>query len=123
MTIRPDLANDMRHSLEIVQHLKDVEIARDFYRALCNVEWFKDVNLSEDIKIINRLKDNDVPASTYSWRASGGLIAEIRSDHYGTNEDYMDFYCSGDEAYVSPLVKECFKKLGWRPGPHFTERR
>lgn len=46
-----------------------------------------------------------------SWRYAGGLVAEIRDQ----GEDYMDFYCSGNEGEVDECVAEDLASLGWIP--------
>jgi hypothetical protein len=73
---------------------------------------------------------------TASWRAAGGIVAELRNK----GEDYMDYYCSGmkgglsydtkdddkyfeDNKYVSEgevtdEIAEDLNKLGWMPVPY-----
>jgi isochorismate hydrolase len=111
------LEEDMKASPEIIAYCADEGIAADFYRALCNMRWRK-VNLRpDDEKIIDRLKGEEPDVWSCSWRYAGGIIADIRNDHHGKSEDYMDFYCAGEEGTVTPLVKECFEKLGWEQYP------
>ncbi len=99
----------------VIAYLEDREIAADFYRALCNVDWLAPKNLSEEEIIIERLKGNTNDIYSCSWRYAGGIIADIRNDHYNTTENYMDFYCAGDEGTVTDLVRECFARMGWEP--------
>ena len=110
--LKADLALDMRDNELIVSCLEDIEIAKDFYRALCDVEWFKVNLLPEDEEIIERLKGTRKVWSC-SWRSAGRIISDIRNQKFNTNESYLDFYCSGDEGNVSELVEGCFKKIGW----------
>lgn len=42
-----------------------------------------------------------------SWRYAGGLVASIRD----CGENYLDFYCSGDEGSLA--AEEDLNKLGW----------
>ena len=45
-----------------------------------------------------------------SWRYAGGLIAQIRSK----GENYLDFYCSGNEGKVSEEIKKDLNEMGWK---------
>ena len=74
--------------------------------------------IPDDERIINRLKGIEEELWHCSWRHAGGIIAEIRSKHYNTNEDYMNFYCSGNEETITDLVRDCFEKMGWKPRPY-----
>ena len=73
------------------------DLARKFYAALCNMDWTN--------------KNGVVYGCT--WRSAGGLIADMRD----MGEDYMDFYCSGNEGFVDPQVACLLSKLGWAPLP------
>jgi hypothetical protein len=109
---------EMMEDAIVIAYLKDVQIARDFYRALCNVQWVKISHLPEDEQIIEKLKGigpNFIWSVT--WRSAGGIIADIRNKYYNTSDDYMDFYCSGDEGHITDLVRECFYRMGWKPLP------
>ncbi len=110
-----DLEAEMMADAVVINLIADKKIAADFYRALCNMDWLASKNLPEDEKIIERLRGNDRDIYSCSWRHAGGIIAEIRNMHYHKNENYMDFYCSGDEGTVTPLVRECFGRMGWEP--------
>lgn len=112
-----DLERDMSEDSTVISYLKDKEVAKEFYRALCNMRWERIVKLPDDVRIINKLKGVRSDIYSVTWRGAGGIIADIRNKHYNTSEDYMDFYCSGLEGEVNPLVEKCFKKLGWRRCP------
>lgn len=73
---------------------EDINFATDCYRALCNMQWY-----------------NVYSNATYncSWRYAGGLIAILRD----CGENYIDFYCSGDEGYVSEEINNIFNHYGW----------
>lgn len=79
----------------LFSRLADRDFAEDAYRCLCNVEW----------------RHEDGSRYSCSWRYAGGLIAELR-DH---NEDYMDFYCSGQEGSVREDIAELMAARGWTP--------
>ena len=76
---------------------RDVSIARAVYGALCNVEWMH----------------RDGARYTCTWRDAAGLVAEIRNTVSGTNEDYMDWYCSGGEGTVAALISDRLATRGW----------
>lgn len=46
-----------------------------------------------------------------SWRYAGGMIADIRAE----GENYMDFYCSGNEGNVDGEFELDMEQLGWKP--------
>jgi hypothetical protein len=100
----------------VIDYLTDLAIAEEFYSALCNVNWYikRSPEPEEDL-IIRKLKGERDGYWTCSWRTAGGYIAEIRNTHHDKKEDYMDFYCSGNEGIISDLVRECFDRMGWTP--------
>jgi hypothetical protein len=112
-----DLEAEMKKDAIVAAYLKDVEIAKDFYRALCNMRWKKKDWLTPHDMTVARLKGDEPGVWSCSWRYAGGIIADIRNLHYNTTEDYMDFYCSGSESDISDIVKECFNRMGWIPYP------
>ena len=119
MDVRRDTVNleiEMHKDAIVISHLGDESVAKQFYAALCNMRWRKIGHGPEDEQLIRRLK-GDFDVWSCSWRGAGGIIAGIRNIHYNTNEDYMTFYCSGNEGDVSTLVEECFKRMGWVPLP------
>lgn len=114
MDIRFDLEAEMKKDAIVIAYLANEDIAKDFYAALCNVEWKKIVDIPDDERIINKLKGIDPHIWGCSWRYSGGIIADIRNANYNKSEIYMDFYCSGNEGVVSDIVRECFNRMGWK---------
>ena len=88
----PDLSADLLSSPRIAELVKDVRFATNLYRALCNTEWIR----------------NDRKCST-TWRSAGGIVAQLRD----LNEEYIDFYCSGDEGVVAEDVAAELRILGW----------
>ena len=84
---------------------KDDVFAQNFYAAFCNNEFYV---------------DGGTTIATYSWRKSGGIVAEIRDLVGISGEDYLDWYCSGmykQEGYVqedviTDDVRECLMQIG-----------
>lgn len=99
--MRPELDIDIRKDKEIVEKLKSsYKYAKKLYSSLCNVLWFKDGQ-----------------RWSASWRMAGDIVASIR----GNGENYLDYYCSGDEGHVDKEVEEDLKRLGWT-WEHYPER-
>lgn len=118
MGLTRDLYEEMKEDKIVIDYLADLSIATDFYRALCNVDWFIKEEIADDEKIIRKLKGEGPEYWSCTWRTAGGYVAEIRNLYYNKSEDYIDFYCAGDEGTVSDLVRECFDRMGWEsPGP------
>ncbi len=107
------LDEEMEQDSTILGYLEDKDVATDFYRALCNMRWRKIADISDEEMVIDKLKGVDSLVWSCSWRSSGGIIADIRNKHYNTTEDYMDYYCAGQEGEISPLVEKCFNDIGW----------
>jgi hypothetical protein len=93
----PDLEADLMASERIAQLVKNEGFARDLYSALCNTRWFR----------------NEHEWGT-TWRSAGGIVAYLRD----LNEDYMDFYCSGNEGTVTDEVATELATLGWTWEPY-----
>lgn len=72
--------------------------AKKMYSALCNMRW-------------RNIETREVYSC--SWRYAGGLIAGIR----GMKENYLDFYCGGNEGKVDPEIGRDLGELGWVPLP------
>lgn len=111
----PSLDEDMRKDIQIISLCKDRGIAVQFYGAMCNVSWRKlkdmpPIDLTSEV-----LKGTEHHWYLCSWRNAGHIIADMRNNAYGLAENYMDFYCAGNEANVTDLVRENFKRLGWTP--------
>lgn len=110
-----DMGAEMEKDAICIALMKDTSIAREFYSALCNMSWVAVVDLPEDEKIVAKLKGEYKDSWSCSWRYAGGIIADIRNAAYNAGEDYMDWYCSGNEGAVSETVEECLGRMGWRP--------
>ncbi len=83
--------------------LAEDTFAHEVYAALCNMKWRNILNYEM--------------IYACSWRYAGELVASIRAK----GEDYMEFYCSGDEGKVSNRVRILFLGLGWEPLSYDTE--
>lgn len=111
-----NLFEEMYRDRIVIDYLRDRAIAIEFYSALCNVDWYlKRPPEPEDELIMRKLRGERDEYWSCSWRSAGGYIADIRNANHGTNEGYMNFYCSGNEGVVSDLVRECFDRMGWTP--------
>lgn len=75
------------------ERIQDESVARAAYAALCNVDW----------------QHEDGSRYSCSWRYAGGLVADMR----GLGEDYLDFYCSGNEGHVRDDIAEALAAYGW----------
>jgi hypothetical protein len=73
--------------------MSDITFANKVYANLCNLVWYDYIN----DEVISK-----------SWRSAGGFVADIRN----IGEDYMDFYCSGNEGEVDPEIEELFNANG-----------
>jgi hypothetical protein len=73
--------------------MSDITFANKVYANLCNLVWYDYIN-------------DEVISS--SWRGAGGIVADIRN----IGDDYMDFYCSGNEGEVDPEIEELFNANG-----------
>ena len=94
---KPDLEKDLRSSKEI--HDKCVfseTYCRYLYAALCN----------------NRFFYND-KEWTCSWRYAGGIVADILE-----KGEYLDWYCGGNEGFVTDEIRLDLLKLGWVVKPY-----
>lgn len=73
--------------------IQNGDVAKQLWSALANVDWYHPES-----------KDY----ASYSFRAAGGLIADLRG-----SGDYMDWYCCGPYAEVSDHIARVLKKQGW----------
>ena len=115
-----DLYDDVRADAEIMAKLQEDRYAQNVYAALCNMRW-------QPAEVWPVLLDE---YWSCSWRSAGGFVADLR----GTDEDYMDWYCSGiggglgngdedgklgyvSEGTVTDEIQEDFARIGWSPSP------
>jgi hypothetical protein len=79
-----------KERLESYDKIKDYDFAQKIYANLCNLVWYDYVN-DEVIE--------------FSWRSAGGFVSGIRQ----LGEDYMDFYCSGNEGEIDDEIEKLFE--------------
>lgn len=124
MTDIADMSNDMSNAPWFLDKVRSSErYAQNLYAAMCNMRWQK-------VDVLPILKDE---YWTCSWRASGGIVADLRQEG-----DYMNYYCSGmgsglgngdldgtkgfvSESVVTDEIAEDLAKLGWRSSPYDDE--
>lgn len=117
-----DLVLDMMACQELMTVVEDDEFAKRLNASLCNRMWFK--IMPDQQGVFDRLKmhvDRDkMKYNEYwsaSWRAVGGIIADLRRPYLrrlGKQlEDYMCWYCSGSEGCLFDDVKEILNKINW----------
>jgi hypothetical protein len=99
-----NLEEDLHNSTKIHQKVLDRHYAGQLYAALCNNSF-----------TCNKKKE----PWDCTWRYAGGLVAELRGKD---NEDYMTFYCNGNEGYIDDNVAEDLLELGWTPVDYEDER-
>ena len=74
-------------------HIRDRSVAEAVYASMCNTEW----------------KNADGAVFLATWRASGDIVAGMRA----CGEDYMDFYCSGNEGHITAEISRFMAEFGW----------
>lgn len=93
--------------------INDPVYAQNLYAAICNNVFYKINDVGEFVS------DEYWSAS---WRAAGGIVADIRN----IGEDYMDFYCSGlasedgfvQEGTVTVEIREDLASINWVVRPY-----
>jgi hypothetical protein len=104
--MKPDLESDLFSSETIVNKCKHSTVySQNLYAAMCNNRFFYGEH-----------------EWTCSWRASGGIVADIRD----CGETYLDWYCSGmgdkdgyvSESVVTDEISLDLMKLGWIVKPY-----
>lgn len=88
------MANFEKDLKRLKVRLQDDIFAQHLYATLCNNEFIHTVS-------------ND--HYSCSWRHAGGLVAAIREK----GEDYLDFYCSGNEGNIHNDVLAELVSIGW----------
>jgi hypothetical protein len=136
--MNPNLVEDISNCPEILAKLRadDRYYAQNLYCAWCNMQWCKKSTWSEKAGNLKTLDISEDRLWSASWRAAGGIVADLRNQ----GEDYMDYYCSGikggmsfdskdDDEYfeknryvsegeVTKEILEDLDKLGWFPVPY-----
>ena len=96
------------------QQIADPDFATEIYQSLTNSDVIVDMSklpMTDDEReeIFERLLmyDNQLDVGC-SFRSAGGFVANLRNEILGTSEDYMDWYCSGPESYLSSRIEEIY---------------
>lgn len=113
-----NLEKDLR---KIVHKLDDESYAIKLYGALCSMRWMEVWEPVDHLKtkvdwVHRRNKNNIRPwkiVYSCSWRYAGGLVATLRAE----GEDYLSFYCSGNEGEVDDEIRKDLNNLGWEELP------
>ena len=90
----PNLFRDIIDSQNIKNKMRaSKDYCKRFYAAMCNTDLYK-TGISGEYG--------------YSWRAAGGLIADILGEG-----DYLNWYCSGNEGFVDDEIADDLNEIGW----------
>jgi hypothetical protein len=88
------LSKFIRDLRVIENNVQDRKTAEELYSALCN----------------NDVYDNSTgEVVTMTWRCAADLVAHLRNQ----DEDYLDYYCSGNEGTVTDSVRELLRIAGY----------
>jgi hypothetical protein len=97
----------------VTRYISEDQFCKDIYS---NVILDLDkMNLSEeDRKEMFRwaMQEDDALDASMSFRSAGGFVADLRNDLIGTSEDYMDWYCSQGEGYLSATIEAIYDEFG-----------
>lgn len=92
----PNFERDLH---KLIEKFADIKYAKNMYSALCNMRW-------------KHRKTQHI--YDCSWRYAGGLVAGLRCE----GEDYLDFYCGGNEGIIDKEIYNDLCELGWKPKPY-----
>lgn len=98
----PDLEREIKLRKDFYILCNSDKFCKDLYASLCNMRW---------------LKEGETEPWSCSWRYAGGIVAELRFLATEEHGDYLDFYCSGNEGQVNPVVESLFNDMGWTRCP------
>jgi hypothetical protein len=97
---RINLSRDIQDGILLKRKMRSSKnYCKRFYATLCNNQLHKEGQVI-----------------SYSWRSTGGLIADILCVG-----DYLDWYCSGNEGYIDEEVEADLLTLGWAVKPYPEE--
>jgi hypothetical protein len=111
MNLHEKFYNDILTSPLLLEKIHNDAFASELYSALTNVTWKMIYSDSED-EVADILAGKD-GCSSMSFRSAGHIIAEMRNTRWGTNEDYMDWYCCAPEGIVSNRIANVMYRIGW----------
>ena len=102
----------------ITRYISEDQLAKDIYSSLTNARVILDLSKlditeEEREEMFRSLLEDEYALDAHcSFRAAGAFVASLRNELIGTSEDYMDWYCSGPECYLSPVMAEIYEELG-----------
>lgn len=92
-----DLEYDLRSNQRILDKARNSEVyCQELYASLCNNQFF--------------YGDKEW---TCTWRTAGGIVADILQ-----KGDYIDWYSSGNEGFVTEEIKLDLLMMGWTIRDH-----
>lgn len=133
--MKPDLVEDIRGCPEMMAKIRDESdiYSQNLYAAWCNMQWAKKTTWGEKAGELGPLSIDTDKLWTASWRAAGGIVANLRNK----GGDYLDYYCSGirnddyqedlnipfprgyvSESDITDEIRADLEKLGWIPVPY-----
>lgn len=112
----------------VTRYISEDQFCKDIYSSLTNSNVILDItefDLTEEEKqemFKWSLQNEDWNDASMSFRSAGEFVASLRNELIGTSDDYMDWYCSGPECYLSPVMAEIYEEFGvkwseWRETP------
>lgn len=115
-----DLERDMLASPDFCALMQCDDFCTELWGAFANITWQKlfDSRLTVEEQLQQRLSQDGTDRHWHaSFRAVGGIIADMRNKLYNSNEDYMDWYCREGAAYgyVSDQVRAALLAIHWIP--------
>lgn len=118
-----NLEYDLVASNVILNLVKDDSFAKELYAALCNMRWvFMPPEDPESVVIALQKQQpedyGDDDTYSASWRYASGIVADLRNRFLikeDAHENYLDWYCSGNEGVVSERVANVLAEMYWYP--------
>ena len=115
-----DVERDILANPEFCALMRDEDFCTELWGAFANITWQKmyDSRLPVEEQIQQKLTMDGTARHWHaSFRAMGGVIADIRNTLYNVDEDYMTWYCRGETmyGYVSNQVRAALLAINWIP--------
>lgn len=113
--------NFMVNHPDVVKYANDQEFMIEIYQSLTNTYAIADPELllkdcseaDKELVFVSAIESgNDMFDVSRSFRSAGGFVAMIRNHILGTSEEYMDWYCSGPESYLSERIALIYDEIG-----------
>jgi len=97
-----NLGYDLRSNERMLSKARNSEVyCEQLYAALCNNQFF--------------YGDKEW---TCTWRFAGGIISDMIQ-----KGDYIDWYCSGNEGFVTDEIKLDLMMMGWIVKPYESKQK